>query len=187
MSTFKFEGDPEQGGLPRGSMVRLEEFGTRAVVFEGKVNNSAYVDLDPGKYAYSVVRFTERDDQGARDIEDCRYTGEFLHEITEKAYGELKSLKPRLTRTMNTSEGARWRCLVTGCKDEFTTPTAAVIHEVCDHMGVPREEFLANPRAKSRMAGGQKYEKLATQAAEMRNARPRKSAILGVEDEPNEE
>ena len=186
MSTFKFVGDPEQGGLPRGSNIRIEEAMGRNVVFEGSMRHSAqavHIELDPGKYLYSVVRLTERAEDGTRDIDDCRYDGSFFHEIEEEAYNQLKTMKPRLTRTLNTSEGARWKCLVSGCNDEYTSPVGALLHEVVDHMGIDREAFLKSPRAKARMASGSKYERLATDAQEARNARPRKSAILGVDDD----
>jgi hypothetical protein len=186
MSTYKFEGDPEQGGLPRGSNIRIEEAMGRNVVFEEKLKHnhgSVHIELDPGKYLYSIVRLTEVAEDGTRDIEDCRYDGWFLHEITEEAYNQMKTMKPRLTRTINTSEGARWKCLVAGCKEEFTSPVSALLHEVVEHMGIDREEFLKAPRAKARIARGSKMERLATQTDELRNARPRKSAILGTGDD----
>jgi len=186
MSTFKFEGDPEQGGLPRGSNIRIEEAMGRSVVFEDKLRHNhgaVHIELDPGKYLYSIVRLTETAEDGTRDIEDCRYDGFFFHEIEEKAYNELKTMKPRLTRTMNTSEGARWKCLVTGCKEEYTSPVGALLHEITEHMGIDREEFLKNPRATARLARGGRYEKLATEADQTRNARPRKSVILGNGDD----
>lgn len=188
MSTFKFEGDPEQGGLPRGSMVRVEEAMGKAVVFEGKVNKAAYLELDPGKYLYSVVRLTERAEDGTRDIEDCRYDGEFLHEVTEQAWNELKTMKPRLARVTNTSEGARWKCLVSGCKDgeAMTSPVSALIHEVVDHLNIPYEDFLASPRAKARLVNGGKYERLATDASKAKNAPASKRAVLGEPDRDEE-
>jgi hypothetical protein len=190
VSTYKFEGDPEQGGLPKGANVRIEDAMSRAVVHEERIRHkhgAIHLELDPGKYLYSVVRLTERAEDGTRDIEDCRYDDKFFHEIEEKAYNELKMLKPRLTRTINTSEGARWKCLVTGCGDEFTSPVGALIHEVVDHIGGDREAFLKSPRATLRLSRGGKYERLATEAAESRNARPRKSAILGNGDEADGE
>jgi hypothetical protein len=190
VSTYKFEGDPAQGGLPRGANIRIEEAMGKNVVFEEKVRHNhgvIHLELDPGKYVYSVVRLTEQAEDGTRDIEDCRYDSFFFHEIEEKAYNELKMMKPRLTRVLNTSEGARWKCLVHGCSDEYTSPVGALIHEVTEHMGIDREEFLKSPRAKARLARGGKYERLATEAAETRNARPRKSAILGVGDDADGE
>lgn len=160
------------------------------VVFEERLRHNhgaVHIELDPGKYLYSVVRLTEKAEDGTRDIDDCRYDGEFLHEITEEAFSQLKRMKPRLTRVLNTSEGARWKCLVAGCADEFTSPVSALLHEVVEHMGIDREEFLKAPLAKARMARGGKMERLVTEADQLRNARPRKSAILGNGDDPDGE
>ncbi len=158
----------------------------KSVVFEDRLRHShgsVHIELDPGKYLYSIVRLTEVAEDGTRDIEDCRYDGFFFHEIEEEAYNQLKTMKPRLTRTLNTSEGARWKCLVTGCKEEYTSPVGALLHEITEHMGIDREEFLKNPRATARLARGGRYERLATEADQTRSARPRKSAILGVGDD----
>lgn len=181
MSTFLFKGDPEQGGLPRRSQVRIEEAQSRSVVFEGKVSGSVHLELDPGKYLYSVVRL--HGDPQKRRIDDCRYDGGFLHEISEQGWLSLRTMSPNLSRVMNTSEGARWKCLVATCGEEeqFTSQLAALLHEVCDHMGIDREAFLANPMsAKSRMAGG-KYDKLVATVKAAKNSAPRKSVILGAD------
>jgi hypothetical protein len=180
MSTFLFKGDPDQGGLPRKSNVRIEDAHTKAVVFEGRVHNSAHIELDPGKYCYSVVRLTG--DPMKRKPDDVRYDGEFYFEVDEKAWVALRNMAPRLCRTINTSEGPRYRCLVSTCDDDmqFTTQMAALLHEVCDHMGIPREQFLANPvGARSKMG---KYDALAADVSKAKNMAPRKSVVLGMSD-----
>lgn len=180
MSTFLFKGDPEQGGLPRRSNVRIEEAHTRSVVFEGRVSHSAHIELDPGKYLYSVVRL--HGDPQKRRFDDVRYDGEFLHEVSEQTWKTLRNMSPNLCRTLNTSEGARWKCLVATCgeEDHFTSPMAALIHEVCDHMGIPREEFLANPlHAKSRLSGD-KYARLTAEVAATKRSTPSRAAVLNV-------
>lgn len=184
MSTFKFAGDEAQGGLPRGSRVRIEEAQHKSVVFEGKVTEAAYIDLDPGKYCYSVVRLTG--DNANRRPDDVRYDGEFLHEVSEQTWKQLRNMNPGLSRTLNTSEGARWKCLVKTCGEDaqFTTPMAALIHEVTDHLGIPREKFLENPGiARSKMAAGGKYDSLVSEVGAARNRAPRKQVVLGVSND----
>ena len=152
MSTFKFEGNPNSGGLPRGSQVRIESLPDRMVVFEGKVHDAAYLDLDPGKYVYSVVRKSS-----PPQMSDAIYRDEFLHEISEEGWKALQHFKPRLFKTIHTSEGVKWRCLHPLCDEEYTHPTAALIHEM-EHFGVPREEFLADPRGAAARAGATRAE-----------------------------
>lgn len=132
-------------GIPNRSAVRIEALPTRSPVFIGRVNESAYVDLDPGRYAYAVLRLTGGtvDD---RKLDDVCYRGEFLYDIELDAWNEMRHMKPTMHRTLVTSEGTRWRCLVRGCDNECTNPVSALLHEVTAHLGIKREDFLKEPR-----------------------------------------
>ena len=157
MSTFKFEGNPKQGGLPRGCNLRIEALPKRHLVFEGSVSEAAYIDLDPGKYVYSVVRKS-----APPRIDDAIYTGEFLHELTEDAWKALQHFAPRLFKNIHTSEGVRWRCLHPLCEYQASSPTAALIHEM-DHFGVTREDFLADPTGAAAKAAGRRSQEFSDQ------------------------
>ena len=161
MSTFKFEGDSKQGGLPRKCSLRVESLPGKELVFEDKVSESVYLDLDPGKYAYSVVRKSS-----PAQLSDAIYRGEFLHEISEEAWKAIQRFQPRLFKTIHTSEGVRWRCLHTLCSDEFSHPTAALIHEM-EHFGVEREDFLADPTGAASRAAGRRSEDFAREMREI--------------------
>lgn len=176
MSTFKFIGDPDKGGLPRKSSVRIEAMPDRLPVFMGSVTESAYIDLDPGYYVYSVVRLTGGK-ASQHKLDDVHYQGEFYHEIEPDAWKIMQHMHARTARTMQTSEGTRVRCMIHGCDHETTNGVAALIHEVVDHLGIPREEFLKNPKIASRKAGP-KQDALVAQIAAANL--PTKSQIFGA-------
>lgn len=180
MSTFLFKGDEKQGGIPKKARVRIEALPDKTPVFSGTVSDALYVELDPGKYAASVVKLTGSN--GMRDIDNCCYTMEFLHEVSEESWQELKTIRPKLARVINTSEGPRYRCRIPGCDHEGTTPVSALMHEVTDHLGVKREDFLANPRGARVKAAIQKGAELAT-SIQNEEGRPKKVQLFGVEDE----
>src|SRR6266481_1814106 len=139
MSTFKFVGNPNQGGLPRKSNLRVESLPQRFVVFEGNVSEAVYLDLDPGKYAYSVVKKSS-----PPQMTDAIYKDEFLHEVTEETWKTLQQFAPKNFKIMHTSEGVRWNCKQTLCDFQATTSISALIHEM-EHAGLAREDFLADP------------------------------------------
>lgn len=132
----------------------------RQVVFEGKVTDAAYIDLDPGLYVYSVVRRSS-----PPKIDDAIYKGEFYHEISKEAFKALQMYEPRLFRIMHTSEGVRWRCQHPLCSEEFTTQTSALIHEM-EHFGIMREDFLADPTGGASKAAGQRATEFALAMAD---------------------
>jgi len=131
----------------------------RTLVYEGTVSEAAYLDLDPGKYVYSVVRKSS-----PPRVDDAIYSGEFLHELTEQAWKALQHFAPRLFKTINVSAGARWRCIHPLCEFEASSPTAALIHEM-EHFGVGREAFLADPTGASAKAAGRRAEEFSGQMA----------------------
>lgn len=138
MSTFVLSGNPAKGGIPRKSRVRLVALPKRSLVFSGVVSKSLSIDLDPGRYAYTVMKHL-----GNRKV--IRYTEEFMHEVTAEAWSKLKDMHPSMCKVMNTGGGPRYRCTFGGCQeDEFTTALSALLHEV-SHSGISPEAFLANP------------------------------------------
>jgi len=142
----------------------------RYLVFENSVSEAAYLDLDPGKYVYSVVRKSS-----PPRIDDAIYSGEFLHELTEESWKALQRFSPRLFKNIHTSEGVRWRCLHPLCDFEASAPTAALIHEM-DHFGVPREEFLADPTGASAKAAGRRSQEFSDQMRAAAKAAGRQAA-----------
>lgn len=138
MSTVLFEGDKAQGGIPRKSTVRVETLPKRHVIFNGVVSKSIALDLDPGRYVYSVTKLIG-------DKTMINYIGEFYHEIEPAAWEKLKLLEPQMCKPMHTSEGLRWRCTFPRCREEeFTSGVSALLHEI-SHFGIPQEQFLKNP------------------------------------------
>lgn len=140
MSTILFEGDPKQGGIPRKSTVRVESLPNKDVIFHGVVSKAVALDLDPGKYVYSVVKILN-----AKRHITLNYNGEFLHDIEEDAWSKLKDMRPQMCKCIQTSEGPRWRCTFPRCaEEEFSSEVSALLHEV-SHFGVSEKEFLKNP------------------------------------------
>lgn len=196
MSTIKFAGDLTPGhlwkdekgnelprtdyGIPERAAVRIEALPKRTLVFAGRVSEGLYIELDPGMYAYAVVRLTGGTLED-RKLDDVSYRGRFLHEIDEPAWVELQHMAPRMCRTLQTQEGTRFVCQVHGCDHRATSPTAALLHEVTDHLGVDREEFLKAPRSVGRKLASKVQ---AVQATIIKDrATPTKAQLLGVAQE----
>lgn len=135
MPTFLFKGIEEKGGIPRRSRVRVEALPKRTPVFNGRVDGSVALPLDAGKYAFSVACFR-------KGQPGLKYNGVFLWGLTEKEFDRLSRLSPKAAKKMNTTDGVRYQCQFTGCDDELTSATAAVLHEA-EHQG--RLEQLIEP------------------------------------------
>jgi hypothetical protein len=145
MGTILFEGDKKQGGIPRKASVRVESLPSRSVVFSGTVSKSIALDLDPGKYTYSVTKLIQPPGlQGGRG-QMINYIGEFFHEVEPAAWEKLKHMGPQMCRPIQTSDGPRWRCTFPRCREEeFTSAMSALLHEV-GHFGVSQDRFLKDP------------------------------------------
>jgi len=141
MATFLFKGMKERGGIPRHAKVRVESLPKRHCVFNGRVTNSVALELDPGKYVFKI---RDHSTKGA----SLSYGGSFLWGLSEEEYRKIKDLRPKSMKVMNTSEGVRYLCQYTGCDDEFTSRTGAVIHET-EHQGspiiTPQDKNFLNP------------------------------------------
>jgi len=157
VSTILFEGDPKQGGIPRKSSVRVESLPKKSVVFSGTVSKSLALDLDPGKYIYSVTKLI-----GPKTM--VNYIGTFYHEITPEAFEKLITCAPQMCKSIHTSDGPRWRCTFPRCKDEeFTSEVSALLHEV-GHFGVSEAAFLKNPDMRVLYDGQSRVEEYIEQA-----------------------
>ena len=138
MSTILFQGDLEKGGIPRKAKVRIVSMPRSTPVFVGRASKGVALDLDPGKYRYSITKII-----GNKRL--FNYTGEFYHEVTPEAFEKLTTCKPSMMKAIHTSEGLRWRCTFPTCReDEFSSEVSALLHEVT-HFGVDEKEFLKNP------------------------------------------
>jgi len=122
-------GEVIKRSVPRKSTYRVESLPGRRLVQEGHASKSIVADLEPGKYAVKVSKFsdTHEDDQS--------WSYEFFHDLTKEQWEHLRYIKPKVFKTMNTTDGPRLRCQFIGCDYEATSPTAAVIHEA-GHWGV---------------------------------------------------
>lgn len=181
MSTIRFEGDPAQGGIPKKSMVRIEALPEQTPVFVGKVTEALTIELDPGKYIFSVTRLSPKK---MKRVDDVCYTGTFLHEVSEEAWEKLRWMTPTLARVINTSEGPRWRCKlapVMGCDFEGTSPIAALLHQMVEHLGMKREEFLADPTGSKAKAAFNKSVQIEANAAAVEKRDSRLAAVFGPE------
>lgn len=145
MSTILFEGDKKQGGIPRKSSVRVESLPSRSVVFSGTVSKSVALDLDPGRYIYSITKIISPPGLAGGRGQMINYSGEFYHEVTPEAWEKLKAMAPQMCKVMQTSDGPRWRCSFPRCREEeFTSAMSALLHEV-SHFGISEEKFLKDP------------------------------------------
>jgi hypothetical protein len=139
MGTILFQGDKSKGGIPRKSSVRIESLPKKHVVFSGVVSKAIALDLDPGRYIYSVTKHIT----GTKNL--ISYVGEFYHEVEHAAWEKLKDMAPQMCKVMQTSDGLRWRCTFPRCREEeFTTELSALLHEI-SHFGISETDFLKNP------------------------------------------
>lgn len=145
MSTLMFSGDKKQGGIPRKSTVRIESLPKRSVIFSGIVSKAIALDLDPGKYCYTITKIISAPGNAGGRGQILNYGGEFYHEVEPEAWEKLKIMSPQMCKVMQTSDGPRWRCSFPRCREEeFTSEMSALLHEV-SHFGIPQEQFLKNP------------------------------------------
>ena len=141
MPTVQITGNKEHG-IPRNSKVRIEALPLKTVVFKGRVTDSITMNFDPGKYIYSVTKFTD-DHQ-----DDLTYVGDFLVGMNDKQFNKLSRMKPKIMKPFLSSEGVRYRCAFIGCDDEVTSRISAVLHEA-EHQGV---DLLAEPKRAKEVA-----------------------------------
>lgn len=122
MSVVVIKGDPEKGGIPRKSRVRLEDLATRRYIFSGEASGSIHLDLDPGGYVGKV--HCRR-----RGMRTVSYTFKFFHEMDEKTYNRLKRWRPKFSTARQTSKGLIYTCSLVGCEHETSSRIYAVMHD----------------------------------------------------------
>lgn len=123
------KGDPKRE-IPKNSEYCIEAFGPSVRdgvirVAEGSCSKSIAIDLDPGKYVVVIRRTSPHDPKQI----DYYWHEEFFVGVTEEQYQRFKGIRPRLTRGLQTSEGPRWHCPITGCGEVMGTAYAMVEHE----------------------------------------------------------
>ena len=129
MAVIEIVGVEEKGGIPSNSNIRLESLPDRNVVYKGEVSQSLTLNLDPGKYVYSIYKHL-----GKKRM--FKYVAKFLHKITEEQYQKLKDITPRNMRPVQTSKGQMWRCKISPtCDVSVGTRMSAIMHEA-EHMGI---------------------------------------------------
>ena len=128
--------------IPEDSDVRIEALPGRHVIFEGKVTDSISRNYQPGKYVYVMEKFLAPREEGVPGRSICT-GGEFLVDVTEEQWAELRSAKPKMVRAIQTTDGAKLQCVAPGCSKKSETRLAAFLHEAKEHFGV---DPLAEPQ-----------------------------------------
>ena len=121
--------------IPEDSDVRIEALPGRHVIFEGKVTDSISRNYQPGKYVYVMEKFIAPREEGVPGRSICT-GGEFLVYVTEEQWAELRAAKPKMVRSIQTTDGARLQCTAPGCAKKSETRLAAFLHEAKEHFGV---------------------------------------------------
>lgn len=139
MSVVTLTGPPNQK-IPRDTYYRIETFGPsvrdgKTLIKEGKCTKSLSQDLDPGKYVV-VMKHTHVNDPHTTDF---YWYNEFLVDVDEEEWKQLRSMRPKLATTIQSIDGPRWTCPITGCQESTMTPFAMVSHEA-SHQGYNLED-----------------------------------------------
>ena len=121
--------------IPEDSDVRIEALPGRHVIFEGKVTDSISRNYQPGKYVYVMEKFIAPREEGVPGRSICT-GGEFLVDVTEEQWAELRAAKPKMVRSIQTTDGVRLQCSAPGCTKRSETRLAAFLHEAKAHFGV---------------------------------------------------
>ena len=154
---------PWPKGIPRGSRIRVEALPNRTLVFShNKVSKSVSINLDPGKYIYTILKPLP----GAKTV--VKTSGSILVGISEENFRKLQYIKPKLMKAAMTSDGVVWRCKMPGCQEEVTSEVSAIQHEG-EHFGM---DLIKDPT--NTMYLGEKTEDMAKQlkASEGRSGEP---------------
>lgn len=129
--------------MPEGTHVRLESLPDRMCIFNQKVfGGGMSLHLDPGEYT-AIFTFTPK----GETKQVMRGSSRFLVDCTEEEARVLRTSKPKMSRSMQTSDGTRWTCQAPGCGHQSTSPAAAIFHENERHLHITREDFIEDPVA----------------------------------------
>ena len=135
---YRVPGLPTITRIPRGTRLTISMLPhRREVVSSVEVYGEYTPSLDPGKYAFKLIRVI---DPPACSIVWC-IRGEFLVNVTEEQYRRLVRLRPKLAKGITTTDGSRWVCGFVGCGMRFTSPVQIIQHEG-EHFG---RDFLHEP------------------------------------------
>jgi hypothetical protein len=121
--------------IPEDSDVRIEALPSRHPVFAGKATDSISRNFQPGKYVYVMEKFIAPREENVPGRSICT-GGEFLVDVTEEQWQQLWGAKPKMIRTVQTTDGPRVVCTAPGCGKRSETRLAAFLHESREHFGV---------------------------------------------------
>ena len=121
--------------IPEDTDVRIEALPGRHVIYEGKVTDSISRNYSPGKYVYVMEKFLAPREEGVPGRSLCT-GGEFLIDVNEEQWAELRSAKPKMVKSTQTTDGPRLQCIAPGCSKKSETRLAAFLHEAQAHFGI---------------------------------------------------
>ncbi len=121
--------------IPEESDVRIEALPGRHVIYAGKATDSISRNYQPGKYIYTMEKFISARDEGVPGRSLCT-GGEFLIDVNEEQWKNLRSSKPKMVKAIQTTEGPRMICTAPGCSKKSETRLSAFLHEAKVHFGV---------------------------------------------------
>lgn len=155
MSVVTLKGHPD-AGLPRGTeyMVVSVDAGRHSKVADGTCAGVLPLSLDPGHY---IAVFTKTDPHNPKNIL-MRHYEEFYVDVSEDEFKVLKHLRPKFARSIQTSDGPRWTCQMSGCEFSGTSLYSVVAHEA-KHKGFDlnkpgdRARYLVDDSMDNRASG----------------------------------
>jgi len=138
MSTCIIKGNPKwPTGIPRNTRVRVELLPQRIPVFDQRCTKQAVMDLDPGLYSVTMVKYLG---QNVHKRQSClMWDSTFLHDLTPKQYEVLSSMRPHNFKGRQTSEGFILSCDYGGCDFTCQTSVMAIMHGL-EHRGMTLQQ-----------------------------------------------
>ena len=121
--------------IPEETDVRIEALPGRHVIYEGRVTSSISRNYQPGKYVYVMEKFLHAREEGVPGRSICT-GGEFLVDVDEEQWAELRSAKPKMVKSLQTTDGPKLVCTAPGCNKKSDTRLAAFLHEAQAHFGI---------------------------------------------------
>jgi hypothetical protein len=133
------KGDPTRT-IPRETTYNLVAHGAMKrdgvrQINRGTCTKSLSIDLDPGKYTILFKKDSEADPR----LVDYYWVEDFYVDVDAEGFRRLSGIKPKTVTTIQSADGPRWNCNISGCQESTMTEYSAVVHEA-KHNGFDLEK-----------------------------------------------
>ncbi len=136
--------------IPDDTSVIIEILPGRRMIFNKKAAHSISLDLDPGKYGYSMKKNLPipEDEPGAKH-RCITASGIFYVDVNEEQWAKLRDMKAKNVAGRMTADGPIFKCLI--CDKQTRTRMAAFLHESREHFNI---DPIADPMKAKHLDSG---------------------------------